>query len=422
MRTRYTRQTAGPYGQMTLDKAVAGCRDVYDPDRGNEPSAAGDGGEPVVGGTATPSSVAAQVLVPTFLSVADLCRGHPQLKRPVIHGLLRETEVMNVIAPPKFHKSYAVLAMAIAVATGRCFLDTFPTQAGPVLVVDNELHPETLADRLPTVAAAAGAMLSDLEGRLFVEPLRGRLRDVYQLGSYFAALAPGQFKVVVLDAFYRLLPRETDENSNADLAAIYNQLDRYADQTQKRVRAGRHASKGVQAGKSVTDVGAGAGSQSRAADAHLILRQHEADGAVVLDAAVRSWPPPSPLCLRWDYPLWRPAPDLDPTMLRQEGRRKRRDEPATPAEAVPAKPEWTTESFVAACVGPDPRTEAHVLMLADTHKLSERKAKRFLQVALDGGLVHRWVPRSRKDPHRFATVEQPVIEMDTAAAATGVRS
>jgi hypothetical protein len=49
-------------------------------------------------------------------------------------------------------------------------------------------------------------------------------------------------------------------------------------------------------------------------------------------------------------------------------------------------------------------------MLAETHKLSERKAKRFLQVALDEGRVHRWVPRNRKDPHRFATVEQPLVE------------
>ncbi len=43
-----------------------------------------------------------------------------------------------------------------------------------------------------------------------------------------------------------------------------------------------------QAGKAITDVGAGAGSQSRATDTHLILRPHEEKNCAVLDAAVRS--------------------------------------------------------------------------------------------------------------------------------------
>lgn len=48
----------------------------------------------------------------------------------------------------------------------------------------------------------------------------------------------------------------------------------------------------------LTDVGAGAGSQSRATDAHVVLRPHEEDGVAVLDAAVRSWPPIEPMCMR----------------------------------------------------------------------------------------------------------------------------
>ncbi len=65
-----------------------------------------------------------------------------------------------------------------------------------------------------------------------------------------------------------------------------------------------HASKGNQSVKSVTDVGAGAGSQSRATDTHLVLRHHQEPGCVVVDAAVRSWPPIEPQCLRWSFPVW----------------------------------------------------------------------------------------------------------------------
>jgi hypothetical protein len=76
-----------------------------------------------------------------------------------------------------------------------------------------------------------------------------------------------------------------------------------------------HSSKGSQSNKSVTDVGSGAGAQSRATDSHLILRPHEEPGTVVLEAACRSWPPIEPRCLIWEFPVWKPATELDPTAL-----------------------------------------------------------------------------------------------------------
>ncbi len=35
-----------------------------------------------------------------------------------------------------------------------------------------------------------------------------------------------------------------------------------------------------------------------------------------MDAAVRSFPPVDPLAIRWDFPLWGSAEDVDPTALR----------------------------------------------------------------------------------------------------------
>ncbi|WP_149498466.1 AAA family ATPase [Roseiconus lacunae] len=62
------------------------------------------------------------------------------LQPPVIHGLLRVGETMNVIAPPKVGKSWLASDMALAVATGRPWLDRFPTETGDVLIIDNELQ------------------------------------------------------------------------------------------------------------------------------------------------------------------------------------------------------------------------------------------------------------------------------------------
>jgi hypothetical protein len=68
--------------------------------------------------------------------------------------------------------------------------------------------------------------------------------------------------------------------------------------------------------KSVTDVGAVAGSQSRCVDAHIVFRQHQEPDAIVLDAALRSFAPIEPMVLRWQFPLWMPDDSLDPAKLK----------------------------------------------------------------------------------------------------------
>jgi hypothetical protein len=62
-------------------------------------------------------------------------------------------------------------------------------------------------------------------------------------------------------------------------------------------------------------VGSGAGAQARAVDCHAILRPHAEKDVHVLEAALRSFPPLEPVCLRWEFPIWKPAEGLDPTRL-----------------------------------------------------------------------------------------------------------
>lgn len=80
-----------------------------------------------------------------------------------------------------------------------------------------------------------------------------------------------EFDVIVIDALYKALPPDVDENSNGQITAIYNLLDGYAQTSKAAFVLVHHTSKGGQANKSVTDVGSGAGAQSRSPDAHLTL-------------------------------------------------------------------------------------------------------------------------------------------------------
>ncbi|MCL4198923.1 MAG: AAA family ATPase [Phycisphaerales bacterium] len=361
------------------------------------------------GTIATPPQGPSEPPVHAPLSVGELVDAHPRLRPPVVEGLLREGETMNVIAPSKTGKSWLTLDFAIAVATGTPWLDRYETVAGDVLIIDNELHRETSANRVPKVAAARGIAMERIRDHIFVENLRGQLRDIFLLEPYFCAIEPGRYKVIILDAFYRFMPVGGDENDNGTMASIYNLIDRYAERLGCCFVMIHHSTKGNQSGKSVTDVGAGAGAQSRAADAHLILRPHEEPGTVVLDAAVRSWPPIEPVCLRWLFPVWNMDESLDPANLRKEKPSKRKeDKPSEPA----GKPQWTAEMFVKEFIGREPLSKPEIREATqDKPGLSWRRVNDLIEVAERQRLIHRWtVGKSHKVV--YSTQPQSLYEED----------
>jgi RecA-family ATPase len=160
------------------------------------------------------------------------------------------------------------------------------------------LHENTTTYRYKEVSRAMAFETRFYNKNLTNISLRGHLQDLHALKTLFAEFRPGLFKVIIIDAFYRILPDGTDENDNGAIAKLYNSLDIYAAQLKCAFILIHHTSKGNQANKSVTDVGAGAGAQSRAVDTHLTLRAHEDDDTVVMDAATRSWPPLKSMVLR----------------------------------------------------------------------------------------------------------------------------
>jgi len=244
-------------------------------------------------------------------SLAELREKFPKLNEPIVDGLFRRGETVNIIASPKVGKSWLAYDLALSIIAGGDWLGQYATTQGKVLLVDNELHPSTLAHRVPKVAEAKALFPSDYQDDLDVWPLRGRLKSIADLELDFVDVESGEYQAIILDAKYRFATSGESENDNAAQAVFYNTIDRIAEQTQAAVVMIHHSSKGVQSGKSVTDVGAGAGAQSRAADCHLVLREHEDGGVFVLDGAVRSFAPVKPLALRWEFPLWTPAEDVD---------------------------------------------------------------------------------------------------------------
>jgi hypothetical protein len=355
-------------------------------------------------GACTRGAARSKLLRPEHIPIEQLILDYPELREPVIHGLLRQGETMNVIASPKFGKSWLVTDLCLALATGRPWLDLFQTEQGRVLILDNELHRETSAYRIPKVASARGSAIPELASMVRVENLRGRLRDIFAMAEYFDELQPGEFKVIVIDAFYRFMPRDSDENDNGTMANVYNALDAYAGRLGCSFILIHHSTKGNQSGKSVTDVGAGAGSQSRATDTHLVLRPHEEPNCAVLDAAVRSWPPIEPRVLRWQFPLWVPEPSFDPADLRSDRPRRK---PKPEAADTSREPAWNAQRFADEFVSADPASMMAVIDAAVEAGLSERRANRLLKQAEGRRLVYRW----RHEPVQFSTIPQMELSL-----------
>jgi hypothetical protein len=238
----------------------------------------------------------------------DLVQRFPSMRLSVIEGVLRQGESMNIIAPPKTGKSFLVGGLAWCVATGRPWLSHDVRQC-KVLVVDNELHEETLASRYDRIAFEM--QIDDSErGGLDVVSLRGENVSITH-AEMKLRVPEGKYGLVVFDALYRMLPEQTNENDNGQMMRVYNHIDQLAKSWGAAIVVIHHASKGDQSEKAVTDVGAGAGAISRAADSHLIIRPHEQQGLHVLEAATRSFPSPDPVSIRFTYPVWQ-AETIEP--------------------------------------------------------------------------------------------------------------
>ncbi len=263
----------------------------------------------------TPIDPSAGIDIGSPVPLRSIIQAHPRLRPPVINKLVRRGETANIVADPKRGKSWLAVGMGLAVADGSPWLDTFECEQGRVLLIDAELHKETIAHRLPMAAEAAGAS-ADYADRIDVWSVRGTGVDLGSIGPAIRALSRDRYSLVIADAWYRFLPPGISENDNAAVMSLYNLIDSYTNHLNAAWINIHHTSKGDQSGKGVTDVGSGAGSQSRAADTHLIIRAHEEDDVAVLEGVVRSFPPIDRLAIRFDFPAWFLDRQVDPNAIR----------------------------------------------------------------------------------------------------------
>jgi hypothetical protein len=167
----------------------------------------------------------------------------PEDKRWLIEGLWSDEAVGIVGGEPKCCKSFLVLDMAVAVASGTPCLRRFPTpQRGRVLLFAAEDSPAVVRQRLTGIAAAVGFPLDALDIHVIVTPvLRLDVElDQRRLEETVRDLRP---RLLVLDPFVRL--HRIDENVSAEVAPLLDYLRGLQRRYRVAVVLVHHARKGA---------------------------------------------------------------------------------------------------------------------------------------------------------------------------------
>ena len=251
---------------------------------------------------------------PEIVSAADFAAVDRVEPIQIVHDVLRAGQIGILSASSKAGKTWSLLAAAFAVATGGRWFG-WNTAQGRVLYINAELPDYDLESRLTVLGDALG--MDGLPDSLDVWHLRGQSMSIPQLlpSILRRQRERGPYALILPDPLYRF-GQGRDENDNAVQSLTMAELNEMAEQTSAAVLAAHHFSKGNKSGTDHLDRASGAGMFARAPDLVATLTAHEESECYTLESTCRSFAKPDPVVVRWKYPLWTVADELDPERLK----------------------------------------------------------------------------------------------------------
>ena len=199
----------------------------------------------------------------------------------MISGILRQGHKMLIAGSSKAGKSFLLIQLAYAIATGTQWLGR-QCMKGRVLYFNFEIDPPSFKNRVHKVVDKLGGKLE--KGRFDIWNLRGIPVKLDELIDRVIAYARGKdYTAIILDPLYKLM-LGGDENSAGDIGKVCVAFDRLASQLGASVIYCHHFSKGTsyqKAGQSIADRASGSGVFGRDPDAIMTLNEleHEPVGA-----------------------------------------------------------------------------------------------------------------------------------------------
>jgi hypothetical protein len=279
-------------------------------------------------------------VLPDLIDAADFLADPIDAPPELIAGILHAGSKLVLGGTSKSFKTWTLLDLAISIATGADWLGRRTAQ-GKVLFVNFEIQPHAWQRRIVGVARAKGVKIKP--GMIQLWNLRGHAADFRQLIPKIIERARSEnFSLIILDPIYKLYGN-TDENSAGNVALLLNSLEKMATITGAAVAFAAHFAKGNAAGKEAIDRISGSGVFARDPDSILVFTKHEDEDAFVVEPILRNFAPVEPFAVRWNFPLFEIADELDPTRLKKAGGRGRTFTEENLLDALGDKSLTTTE-------------------------------------------------------------------------------
>ena len=198
------------------------------------------------------------------VSFAESCKNPLPLADPLIDGVLRKGHKMLISGPSKAGKSFALIALMIAVAEGKDWMG-YPCETGQVMYLNLEIDRPSFEKRVRDVYQAKEWPMEHPD-HIDIINLRGMGEPLDTLTPKLEArLKQKKYDLVIIDPIYKVITG--DENSAGDMGKFCNLFDRIAKAGGCAVAYCHHHSKGGQAHKSAIDRASGSGVFARDPDA-----------------------------------------------------------------------------------------------------------------------------------------------------------
>lgn len=258
--------------------------------------------------------------LPGMIGVNDRCLGAnlPILPPELIDGVLHRGAKLVVGGTSKGRKTWSLLDLGISVASGADWWG-WKTHRGKVVYINFEIMEPFVLRRVESICKAKGVNLTGDWFRMWT--LRGFASGAEHLsGQIIKALKGEDIALIIVDPVYKMLGGR-DENKAGDVASLMNELETISVQLGAAIAIGAHYSKGNQAAKESIDRIGGSGVFARDPDAILTMTGHEEDECITIESTLRNLPPQEKIVVEWQFPLFVRRSDLDPTALREHGKR-----------------------------------------------------------------------------------------------------
>lgn len=239
--------------------------------------------------------------------------GVPEQSPAMIEGVLRKGHKMLLAGPSKAGKSFALIELAVCIASGTPWMNRFECRRGKVLYVNLEVDPVSAKHRFHDVSKAlelpeeaVQAMLPNID----LWNLRGYCINWPHFVDICCSRARReQYDVIIIDPFYKL--NAGRENNVFDMVQFCNGLDRISAVNGAAVIYCHHHSKGDQGWKNSMDRASGSGVFARDVDALLDIielelppeRQRAGVTAWRIEGTLREFPSFEPVDVWFNYPM-----------------------------------------------------------------------------------------------------------------------